>query len=468
MAETPGTVFLNGTRAENDLDGGGYGLIIQGSFIRIDGLSLSNYSVAMSVEGDSEGNVHHQEFFRCEFRSNGGVGLQNVRNDFVLVSECRFIDDYSPDPEGAYSVQDYGVNFYWNSHIRVEDCYFFGNHHQCVSFKKNNTDGLITGCVFEGARYSAIFFGQDEIPARFCEDLIAEYNIVRPAVGHPVKTPVNCANVRNAIVRNNYFEGFDGAEATGRSGAILIWNTAAGTQQVYGNILAFTSQRPGLIIEEGVADSIMVFNNTLHSLDTDAYVNLPNHLLVANNLSSECSGSHLQDHEPCFAGDLLFAGPVIQQPYADAPRQIDHDTYFTLLTEPFELSAASPCIDTGVDLGLLPFSGTAPDMGALEYDLLSANLPVSPAFRVKNYPNPFNPRTVISYRLSGSAKVTLDIYDARGRHIRSLVDGMMPAGSRNHVWDGTDDEGLGVGTGVYFYRGEVGREIFQGKMLLVK
>ncbi len=468
MAEVPGSVFLNGTREPDDLDGGGEGLIIRSSFVRIEGLNFSNYSVAAQVDGDPEGNMHHHEFVGCEFKTNGGVGLQNVRNDFVLVSQCRFIDDYSPDPAGVSSIQDYGVNFYWNSHIRVEDCYFFGNHHQSISFKKNNTDGLVTGCVFEGARYTAIFFGQDLVPDRLCHDLTAEYNVVRPSVGHPVKTPVNVGNVENAVVRYNYFEGFDGAEATGRSGGVLVWSIATGIQQVYSNILAFSTIRPGFIIEEGVADSILVYHNTLHSLDTDAYVNSADHLLVANNLSSSCSGSHLTDYGPCFVGEAAFRGPLVQAPFAETPRYLDHTQYYSQLTRPFGLSAASLCIDTGTDLGLLPFLGLAPDMGAKEFDPgLSPISKIPSQLAVHLFPNPFNPRTSISFALDQPAQVSLDIFDARGRFVRSLLAGETPAGPQTVTWNGLSSDGRAAAAGVYFYRLLAGEKSARGKMVLV-
>ena len=85
-----------------------------------------------------------------------------------------------------------------------------------------------------------------------------------------------------------------------------------------------------------------------------------------------------------------------------------------------------------------------------------------------NYPNPFNPSTAISYTLPEPASVTLTIYDALGRHVSTLVQSTQPAGAHSITWDGTDDQGQAVGSGVYFYRLSVSGETTARKMLLLK
>lgn len=69
-----------------------------------------------------------------------------------------------------------------------------------------------------------------------------------------------------------------------------------------------------------------------------------------------------------------------------------------------------------------------------------------------NHPNPFNPSTTIGYRMASEARVTLNIYGVDGRLIRQLVHRIEPAGWHSVLWDGTDDRGLPVASGVYFCR----------------
>ncbi|HWR84222.1 MAG TPA: S8 family serine peptidase [Candidatus Deferrimicrobium sp.] len=70
----------------------------------------------------------------------------------------------------------------------------------------------------------------------------------------------------------------------------------------------------------------------------------------------------------------------------------------------------------------------------------------------QNYPNPFNPTTTISFQLTEADDVTLDVYNLLGQRVRTLVSERLPAGSHAVVWDGTNDDGEKVATGVYLYR----------------
>jgi hypothetical protein len=85
-----------------------------------------------------------------------------------------------------------------------------------------------------------------------------------------------------------------------------------------------------------------------------------------------------------------------------------------------------------------------------------------------NAPNPFRPRTSIRYTLSAPARVTIQVFDYRGRLVATLVRGTQePAGSRSLEWSGRDDEGNRVSAGVYFYRVQAGGEAISRKMVLL-
>jgi hypothetical protein len=85
-----------------------------------------------------------------------------------------------------------------------------------------------------------------------------------------------------------------------------------------------------------------------------------------------------------------------------------------------------------------------------------------------NYPNPFNPSTSISFSLPASGKASLTVYDITGRKVRELISGVLPAGKSTAVWDGRDDSGRTVSSGVYFSRLTMGKNAVVGKMLLMK
>ena len=70
----------------------------------------------------------------------------------------------------------------------------------------------------------------------------------------------------------------------------------------------------------------------------------------------------------------------------------------------------------------------------------------------QNHPNPFNPETTIRYELAETGAVRLSVYNVSGQLIRTLVDGEHPAGTYSVTWDGTDDTGQDVASGVYIAR----------------
>jgi flagellar hook assembly protein FlgD len=70
----------------------------------------------------------------------------------------------------------------------------------------------------------------------------------------------------------------------------------------------------------------------------------------------------------------------------------------------------------------------------------------------QNIPNPFNPTTVIRFDTAREGNVELRIYDGSGKLIRTLVDRHLPATNHEVTWDGRDDGGAAVASGVYFYR----------------
>ena len=85
------------------------------------------------------------------------------------------------------------------------------------------------------------------------------------------------------------------------------------------------------------------------------------------------------------------------------------------------------------------------------------------------YPNPFNPRTTISYSLSATGRARLRLYDAAGKAVRTLVDiPMQGAGCHRAVWDGRDAAGRPVAPGIYFSRLEAGRFSATQRMTLLR
>ncbi len=89
----------------------------------------------------------------------------------------------------------------------------------------------------------------------------------------------------------------------------------------------------------------------------------------------------------------------------------------------------------------------------------------------QNYPNPFNPTTTIPFAITGNGfnKVTLQIFNILGQKVKTLYNGVLAAGNYNFKWNGTNDAGNLLPSGVYFYQLKAGNNFIQVKrMLLVK
>ena len=87
---------------------------------------------------------------------------------------------------------------------------------------------------------------------------------------------------------------------------------------------------------------------------------------------------------------------------------------------------------------------------------------------VKVYPNPFNPETKISFSLATPGRICLGIYNLKGQKVRSLAQANYPQGTHSLIWNGLDDNGRAVSSGVYFARLTAENKSFSHKLVLIK
>ncbi len=130
---------------------------------------------------------------------------------------------------------------------------------------------------------------------------------------------------------------------------------------------------------------------------------------------------------------------------------------------PGKMVASSPVPDRTQLLDkIMQYFGTSPGVP-------TGTPPVVRDFLAQNEPNPFNPTTTIRYALSIPGRVSLRIYDVNGALVRTLVDDSRKSvGSAQAVWDGRDDRGVPVASGVYFYRIATPSLTATKKMVLLK
>jgi len=143
------------------------------------------------------------------------------------------------------------------------------------------------------------------------------------------------------------------------------------------------------------------------------------------------------------AGDLTNPGYIDLNPIADA------HSYFIRAVYVDGESASSNIVNV-----------------SLSSDSDITTVPVTKL--IGNYPNPFNPTTTIAFDMTREGWVNISVYNSRGQKVRVLVDGTAGAGSHKVAWNGDNELGKPVGSGVYFYRMTTDEFTSMRKMLLVK
>jgi hypothetical protein len=113
------------------------------------------------------------------------------------------------------------------------------------------------------------------------------------------------------------------------------------------------------------------------------------------------------------------------------------------------------------------FNNNVTDIDADSDEQNRFNLPRSFVL-YQNYPNPFNPETIIKYQLPASVKINLEIYNILGKKVKKLVDSYQSPGYYSIKWDGTDDHGSKVASGIYIYRIQMEKKLYFRKMILLK
>ena len=145
----------------------------------------------------------------------------------------------------------------------------------------------------------------------------------------------------------------------------------------------------------------------------------------------------------------------------------------------YHLTAANPAIDAGENIAEVsddydgnPRQPGSYDVGAFEYQTTGlgnqGSNSIKKFYLYPNYPNPFNPETAVSYQLPLAGEVELIIYNSLGQKVRTLVEARKPAGQHEVTWNGRDDRGQAVGSGIYYVQLRAQNSIQTRKMLLLR
>jgi hypothetical protein len=148
------------------------------------------------------------------------------------------------------------------------------------------------------------------------------------------------------------------------------------------------------------------------------------------------------------------------------------DFHLTWENFPVPDDTKSPCIDAGDPASPPDPDNTIADMGAFYFDQTITS--VEPLIVAKanhklfqNYPNPFSSETTISFYIQKTGNVNIVIFNNSGKEIRTLVNENQPAGKYSVVWNGTDESGESVCSGIYLYQLLIGNKLSETKRMLL-
>ncbi len=154
---------------------------------------------------------------------------------------------------------------------------------------------------------------------------------------------------------------------------------------------------------------------------------------------------------------LYMSGDIFQTGVTDNSGNIEF-TVTPLGSGRMTVTATKPRYIPGQNLVTVgSLSGTNEDLPLPAYPTIS-----------QNFPNPFNPSTTIDFQMPSAGKAEITVFDIAGRIVKNLVSGQFPAGANRIVWNGDNEYGNKVSSGLYFYRFNSGPTKIVKQMVMIK
>ena len=268
------------------------------------------------------------------------------------------------------------------------------------------------------------------------------------------------------------FLGDGGVSGTGKLLSITFEAKATGRERLRLHNLALGSSN-GDNIPYGPVPNLIITVGASRDINGDGSVNISDLILVSQNLGSSNPQADMNDDGKVNIFDLIAVAQYLGEsttPLAPGigtwwyPSVLDSATIQSWIDMAYAADDGSDTFRQGIAnlKRLLLTTGSA--------DLRS--LPNKTAL-LANYPNPFNPETWIPYHLSNDANLMLTIYDTKGAVVRRLDLGYQRAGyytdrTKAVYWNGRNEHGESVASGVYFYQLQTGDYSAMRKMVILK
>jgi parallel beta-helix repeat protein len=402
--------------------------------------------------------------------SEGGGGIEILNGSDALIENNVIRDNYSADYGGGIYVEDSSPIINGNTITNNLAGYYgsaagggiavFGNSDPEITFNEITSNSVNPTGVFtvNNGKGGGIYYsgGSDGlISNNYIFNNIADTEPQTRTYGGGLGIQNASPRLENNVIANNQAQGNDGGGIYFYSShSTLVNNTIVNNQAgdfggaIYAEIADLT-----------IINSILYFNQD--SAGTEIYLdNFASVVVSYSDIQGFWPGEGNLDVDPLFRDVLTgdyhlqaqMCGDQFDSPVIDAGSPQYADSLVAC-----EWGLGTELSDMGAYGGGAPASPTA--IG--DDDEIVAT--PSEFFVVRNYPNPFNATTTISYQLPEASHVKIEIYDDLGRKVRTLVDEAQSAGSHDVAWNASE-----VASGLYFYRIQADNYEVTRKMALLK
>ncbi|MCD4819487.1 MAG: T9SS type A sorting domain-containing protein [Candidatus Cloacimonetes bacterium] len=373
---------------------------------------------------------YNEAFANGGFSRGGGI---YIASSFAEITNCKISNNISTNnptyPQGGGIFFDSDTYFLINNSLVNENQALWGGGIYC-----QQSNGLVTNSTILANQAFVNGAGvgiNNQSNIDFLNSVIVE-NVAGGFGGGIALWTYSDFNVYNCTIAENLASW---------GGALYCYNGSGTISEIINSVLFNNQPEEIFFIDDGAENGINIF----YSLISGGLENIE-----TNNNGTVNWGEGNIDFNPEFGGS---------------------DEH------PYSILEDSPCIDSGIPdtTGLnLPFWDilgnervwdgdndgiTIIDMGAYEFDaplfvgIEPDHLITKPTvYSLRNYPNPFNPKTTISFFIPEESKVELIVFNIKGQNVKTLINNQYSKGNHLIIWSGDDNTGNLVSSGVYLYK----------------
>jgi predicted outer membrane repeat protein len=371
----------------------------------------------------------------CAFRNNLGISLA-LSESFGTVIDCLF--------EGNLG---HGVKVELGG-VEISGSTFIGNSGTALCLEATSRPSKVQDCVFignSGMDGGAIHSTNYESLA--ITNCVFRNNSATNGGALYVLGAYRGMTIKNSIFANN---------SAAKGGALYLGGAVDPQTLVNCTLYGNSASLGGGIFVDSYPGSQFIVDRTIIAFGSQGeavYCGTYSGPSTVNITCSDVYGNAGGDWVGCIAGQLTVPGGnnMSMDPLFCNPGDRD-----------FTVGADSPCLEYSA------FNKCNAQIGALGQ---GCDIPESALYRelsLQSHPNPFNPSTTIDYVLPQNGFVEIAVYDVGGHRVATLVSEEKPEGPNSVAWDGRNDHGDEVTSGIYFARLSFGSEVRSHKLALLK